>query len=129
MASGPLVGVRILEFTQIIAGPFGCQFLADLGAEVIKVEPPQGEPWRLAAQFGPPDLIIRSKPIDIPESGLDIWWTPQVEVEGLDGPRWIMANETKPAYPLGRKVVHHANSNLRPSGEIPKGLGRSSGSR
>jgi formyl-CoA transferase len=53
MASGPLVGVRILEFTQIIAGPFGCQFLADLGAEVIKVEPPQGEPWRLAAQFVP----------------------------------------------------------------------------
>jgi len=53
MASGPLAGVRILEFTQIIAGPFGCQFLADLGAEVIKVEPPQGEPWRLAAQFVP----------------------------------------------------------------------------
>lgn len=53
MASGPLVGVRILEFTQIIAGPFGCQFLADLGAEVIKVEPPQGEPWRLTAQFVP----------------------------------------------------------------------------
>ena len=53
MASGPLVGVRILEFTQIIAGPFGCQFLADLGAEVIKVEPPQGEPWRLSAQFIP----------------------------------------------------------------------------
>jgi formyl-CoA transferase len=51
--SGPLEGVKVLEFSQIIAGPLGCQLLADLGADVIKVEPPQGEPWRLIAPFVP----------------------------------------------------------------------------
>ena len=53
MASGPLDGIRVLEFTQIIAGPFACQNLADMGAQVVKVEPPEGEPWRIAGEFMP----------------------------------------------------------------------------
>lgn len=53
MASGPLIGVRVLEFGQIIAAPMACQFLSDLGAEVIKVEPPEGEPWRFNQPFLP----------------------------------------------------------------------------
>ncbi len=53
MATGPLDGVRILDFTQIIAGPLGCMLLSDLGAEVVKIEPVGGEPWRLTAQFFP----------------------------------------------------------------------------
>ena len=43
---GALDGIRILEFTEIIAGPFGGMLLADMGADVIKIEPPWGDPWR-----------------------------------------------------------------------------------
>ena len=53
MATGPLNGIRVLEFGQIIAAPMACQFLSDLGAEVIKVEPPEGEAWRFNAPFLP----------------------------------------------------------------------------
>ena len=46
---GPLDGVRVLDFSAFVAGPLGAQVLADLGAEVVKVEPPGGEAMRAAA--------------------------------------------------------------------------------
>jgi crotonobetainyl-CoA:carnitine CoA-transferase CaiB-like acyl-CoA transferase len=39
-ARAPLDGVRVIDFTRILAGPFGAMFLGDMGAEVIKVEEP-----------------------------------------------------------------------------------------
>ena len=53
MTSGPLAGIKILEFSQVIAAPYAGQILADMGADVLKVEPPEGESWRLQAQFAP----------------------------------------------------------------------------
>ena len=50
---GPLHGVKIVDFTQIIAGPMGGRLLADMGAEVIKVELPWGDPWRSSQKFAP----------------------------------------------------------------------------
>ncbi len=41
-----LQGVRVLDLSQYIPGPFATQILADLGAEVLKVEPPNGDPMR-----------------------------------------------------------------------------------
>ena len=45
-ATRPLDGVRILDFTRVLAGPLSTALLADLGAEVVKIEPPHGDDYR-----------------------------------------------------------------------------------
>jgi len=44
--AGPLSGVRVLDLSAYIAGPYGCSLLADQGAEVVKIEPPAGDNLR-----------------------------------------------------------------------------------
>lgn len=78
---GPLDGIKIVEFTQIIAAPFGGMLLGDMGAEIIKIEPIEGEPWRLHTEFLPKESKTfiglnrgkKSLPLDLQsQEGLEI---------------------------------------------------------
>ena len=70
--------------------------------------------WSLAAEFGPPDLLAPSSPIDIPAEGLDVWYRPIVEIQGLpeNEERCIKALQVKPRGDAVT-VVHHANSTFQ----------------
>ena len=79
----PLAGYRVLDITQMIAGPLGCELLSDMGGEVIKIEPIDGESTRHTAGVVP-----------------------------LEGLSFIMYNRGKRSIPVdlrteeGRQIVH-----------------------
>src|SRR5438067_4347162 len=51
-ANRPLAGVTVLDFGQVYQGPYASLLMAQAGADVIKIEPPQGEPLRRRAPPG-----------------------------------------------------------------------------
>ena len=71
---------------------------------------PDPNTWAFADQFGPPDLIIRSKPFTVEAKGQDVWWRPVVPT-GATKDRCIKAIAVKPSA-KGRAAAHHANSDL-----------------
>ena len=71
---------------------------------------PDGTKWAYADEFGPPDLIVKTKPYTLPAQGQDRWWRPIVPV-GISEDRCIKAMAVKPSL-KGRPAAHHANSDL-----------------
>jgi Copper type II ascorbate-dependent monooxygenase, C-terminal domain len=70
-----------------------------------------GANWQAEAELGrPPDVVLKSTPFTVPGNGPDQWWDASVPFEGLGEERWLMAAEFKPAYPDGKKVVHHGHA-------------------
>ena len=105
--TGPLSGIRVVELGQVIAGPFCAQMLGDLGAEVIKVEPPgKGDVLR---QWGHADV-----------TGDSLWWS----VAGRNK-RSITVDlrtaERPAARPRPRRARRHPGRELPPG--HPRGLG------
>ncbi|MCY1197798.1 Acetyl-CoA:oxalate CoA-transferase [compost metagenome] len=54
--TGPLAGMRVIDASNFVFGPMATQMLADMGAEVIKVEPPQGDPMRMVGTSRNPKM-------------------------------------------------------------------------
>jgi crotonobetainyl-CoA:carnitine CoA-transferase CaiB-like acyl-CoA transferase len=71
---GPLTGLRVADFSRILAGPYATMMLADLGADVVKVErPPKGDDTR---QWGPPFAADGSATYyqSVNRNKRSIWW-------------------------------------------------------
>ncbi|MCV7435115.1 CaiB/BaiF CoA transferase family protein [Mycolicibacterium bacteremicum] len=108
-ASGPLVGIRVVEMGQLIAGPFCGQLLGDLGADVIKLEDPsRGDPMR---EWG------HQRP-----SGESLWWSVVARNK-----RSVTCNLRSPeGQDLARRLIRRADivvENFRPGTMEKWGLG------
>lgn len=76
--SGPLADVRVIDLSRVISGPYLCRTLADLGADVVKIEPPEGDASRriapkhdrgMSAKFTFANVGKRSVGVDLRKPG------------------------------------------------------------
>lgn len=105
---GPLLGLKVVELGQLIAGPFAAKTLADFGADVIKIEPPgAGDPlrkWRLL------------------KDGTSVWW----QVQSRNKRSLALDLKQPEAQDIVRKLAAEADvliENFRPGAMEGWGLG------
>ena len=63
--------------------------------------------WKLAAQFGQPDFVVKSEPYTMAPKGQDVWFKPLTAIPVTE-PRWVRAVEIRPGTAAGRRITHHA---------------------
>ena len=107
-ADGPLQGLKVIELGQLIAGPFAAKTLADFGADVIKIEPPDGgdplRQWRLL------------------KDGTSVWW----QVQSRNKRSVALDLKTPEAQDVVRQLAGQADvliENFRPGAMEGWGLG------
>ncbi|MCP4757048.1 MAG: CoA transferase, partial [Proteobacteria bacterium] len=62
----PLKGITVLDITTMLNGPYCSMLLGEMGAEVVKIEPPDGDPWRvMGAGFAGVNRGKRSLVVDL----------------------------------------------------------------
>ena len=89
--AGCLDGVRVVELTTGIAGPYAARFLADQGADVVKVEPPDGDPYRADPGF---HAVSRNKRSVVPPG---VEWERVPLPEDVAGPSTSLPGILRPA--------------------------------
>jgi formyl-CoA transferase len=106
--NGPLTGLKVLELGQLIAGPFAAKTLSDFGAEVIKIEPPEGgdplRQWRLL------------------KDGTSVWW----QVQSRNKRSLAMDLKSAEAQDIVRRLATESDvliENFRPGAMEAWGLG------
>ncbi len=103
----PLQGVKVIEMGQLIAGPFAGKFFADFGAEVIKIEPPEGDPLRRWRKL---------------HEGTSLWW--HVQNRGKQSVTLNLRSEA--GQQVARRLIREADvliENFRPGALEKWGLG------
>ncbi len=100
------------EIQTIVAWVDGGAPEGDPAALPAPVAWPDGASWLLEDEIGrPPDFVFRSPGFDVENTGLDQWFEPDVVLDGLEEPRWIMATESRPSL-HSREVTHHGNTTI-----------------
>ncbi len=106
-AAGPLAGLRVIELGHFVAAPFCTRLLGDLGAEIIKVEPPAGDPVRQWGEM---------------KDGSSLWWS----VHGRNKHSIALDLKQPKAVEIVLRLVGHCDAlveNFRPNQLSRLGLG------